>query len=394
LTRPTEPPDPSDPSESAKRPDWRPAGLPGPSEAPDSAEWAVLDVPVDSPPPGAIATEEDLEDEEEVSTAEPSRVLAGPPGGRVFSLEGRPAPGLYLVAWLFSLAGFGILFMTLLASAEGVQAARGIQPLLGVVGTVLLGLGFAAGAGYQVVARSARPLEAYRGPSPALCFGVVLIVGTLLSLALGLLGLSAAADNAVAFLANLLAVAGAYALVVWLFVVRTGALNWREMGWPVGRPLDKIMSDVVVGMALTVPALFVILGLAVAVSTLLGGVQAPDIVPRSKAPLDVVLLGFATILVAPIGEELFFRGFALTAWWRDLGPRSAIIRSALFFGLVHIVNISSVDFATGIRQVILVLVQILFVRRGIAASIAAHAAYNAFIFFAVLAATNAPAPAP
>jgi hypothetical protein len=152
-------------------------------------------------------------------------------------------------------------------------------------------------------------------------------------------------------------------------------------------------------MAITLPAIVGILVLAAIVSKLLGDVQAPDIVPQSRTSLDVVFLAIATILVAPIGEELFFRGFALTAWWRDLGPRSAIIRSAVFFGIVHIANISSVDFATGFRQVILVLVNILplglllgwlFVRRGIAASIAAHATYNAFIFFVLLAVSDAP----
>ena len=39
------------------------------------------------------------------------RPPAGPPGGRVFSLEGRRAPALYLVGWILSVAGLFIAFL-------------------------------------------------------------------------------------------------------------------------------------------------------------------------------------------------------------------------------------------------------------------------------------------
>src|SRR3712207_7542778 len=41
-------------------------------------------------------------------------------------------------------------------------------------------------------------------------------------------------EEAGGFLVGLLVVGGCYALVVWLFAVRTGALGWPEMGWPAG----------------------------------------------------------------------------------------------------------------------------------------------------------------
>ena len=323
----------------------------------------------------------------------------GPPGGSIFSLEGRPAAGLYLVAWLFGLGGFGLLFMTFLAALEGVALARGVAPLLVLVAAVLLGLGLAAGAGYQIVARSQmRPPEAYRGPSPAIAFGVALLVAAVGSVGLAAIGLDPIGD-AVGFLANLLAVEVAYVLVVWLLVVRSSALRWRDMGWPIRRPVREILIDVAYGTALMVPTIFAVALVARVVQIALGDVPVPDIVPASHGGADLILLALATIVVAPVGEELFFRGFALTAWWRDLGVRSALIRSAVFFALIHIVNVQSVDFDTGVRQVILILVQIvplgfvlgwLFVRRGIVASIAGHAAYNAVIFLAALTVTNLP----
>lgn len=359
--------------------------------------WAVIAVPLDSEPPALISTEEDDPEPEDPA---PAWIPTGPPGGRIFSLAGRPAPGLYLVAWLFAVGGFAVLFMSLLASAEGITSARGAQPLLGVVGTGMLGLGLATAAGYQIVARTAtRPEEAYRGPSPAITFGVALLVVGVFALGLAIIGLSPTSTESVPFLANLIAVEAGYALVVWLCVVRSGALTWRQMGWPVQRPLREIAIDAAYGVGLMVPALLAIAVVAAVTSQLLGGVQAPNVVPASRTSLDVVLLGLSAIVVAPIGEELFFRGFALSAWRRDLGVRSALIRSALFFGIIHIVNVQSADFGSGLQQVVLVLVQIiplgfvlgwLFVRRGIVASIAGHAAYNAVIFVLALSLTKLP----
>ncbi|MEA2622559.1 MAG: protease family protein [Chloroflexota bacterium] len=354
-------------------------------------------MPLDSEPPGPITTEEDQTSELEPIPTEPP---TGPPGGSIFSLEGRPAAGLYLVAWLLLLAGFAILFMTLLASAEGIQPARAIQPILGIIGTAALGLGFSAAAGYQIVARGAtRPPERYRGPSPAICFGVVLMVGVLVSVVLAQIGFSPGEDRGPGFTANLLSVAAAYWFVVWLFVVRSGALTWRDMGWPSRQRLTNALGAIGFGITVAVPSLVAISVLATVVSMLLGGTDAPNVVPAPRTGADMVLIAVSTVLVAPFGEELFFRGFALAAWLRDLGPRSAIIRSAVFFGLVHILNISSVDFGTGAKQAILVLVQILplglllgwlFVRRGILASIAAHATYNGLILLIVLNAPRTP----
>ena len=292
-----------------------------------------------------------------------------------------------------------MLFLTFLAASEGIAVANGVAGILGVVGTSLLGLGLATAAGYQIVARTAtRPVEAYRGPSPPIAFGVSLLVAFVASLALIAAGLKPTADP-LGFLANLVAVEVGYVLVVWLLAVRSRALSWRDMGWPVGRPARVIGADLLYGAALIVPTLFAVSLLALIVSQLLGGVRAPDIVPSSHNGADVLLLALATIVVAPVGEELFFRGFALTAWWRDLGLRSALIRSALFFALIHIVNVQSVDFDTGVRQVMLILVQIiplglvlgwLYARRGILASIAGHATYNAVIFLVALSVTNLP----
>ncbi len=324
-------------------------------------------------------------------TSEPP---GGPPGGRIFSLEGRPAPALYLLAWLLSLSGVAVLFVATLAEPS---LGRTIAALLGISS---LGLGLALGAGYQVVARADRHPSRYRGPSPLLLFGVVLVVSALLAGLLGIVGL-ADGTRPLGFLVGLLVVAGTYLGCVTLFVVRTGALSWTEMGWPTetrdrrARSLRAIGTAVIVLVPLTI-ALSLLGGLV----ALLLGVEAPAVLPATQTSADALAVAIAAAVVAPVGEEVFFRGFALSAWLRDLTPRAALWRSAAFFAFVHIVNISAETFSQGLGQALLEFVVILplglalgwlFLRHGMIGAIAGHVAYNGFLLVLLLIRSLAPA---
>ncbi len=303
----------------------------------------------------------------------------GPPGGGTFSLEGRPAPGLYLVAWLASLGGLALIVVGVLS---GQPAAARALALAGFVG---LAIGLSAAAGYQVLARRTRHPAAYRGPAPLLVLGVAV---TLAALPAGLIGPLGILDPEQPFglVASLALVAAADLLAVWLLVVRTGALRWRDMGWPTwrGPGLRAIARDVAVAALLAIPVT-IAARLFAAIVVLLLGVEPPMQVPLPTSDLDIALLFVGAVLVAPVAEETLFRGLALTAWWRDLGPRSAIIRSSLLFAVVHIANVDAVTFGEGARQALFEFVAILpvgvflgwlFTQRGIAASITGHATFN------------------
>lgn len=363
-------------------------------------------MPVEAPPPGSLAPVGEPVPPERPAPAwvgaipepgpppAPSVPAPGPPGGRVFSLEGRPAPALYLVAWLFSVGGISALVVTS-------QAAPSPARMVAVIGALLaVGLGLAAGAGYQVVARRERDVRWYRGPAPLLAFGVVLAVSTLAS---GLLGAVGAADpeRPAGFLLGLLLVAGAYAVVVWLFVVRTGALTWADMGWPTAGAdrVHRSLRAIGAGSLVLLPTTFGALVLGGLVAAILR-VEAPTVVPAVATSVEALAVALAAAVVAPIGEELFFRGYALTAWARDLPERTALVRSALFFALVHIANISSSSFQEGASQALLQLVVIgpvglvlgwLFLRYGIMAAIAGHVTYNALLLALLFAARSASA---
>jgi len=97
----------------------------------------------------------------------------------------------------------------------------------------------------------------------------------------------------------------------------------------------------------------------------------------------------AGAVIVPIGEEVFFRGFATNAWGRSLGRNSAILQAALFFAFVHILNVSNTEAGLSLRMAVfnfgarvpvaIALTWLYFRRRSILASGTLHASYNGLI---------------
>ncbi len=116
------------------------------------------------------------------------------------------------------------------------------------------------------------------------------------------------------------------------------------------------------------------------------GVTPTGPIPVAKGPLDVALNFLAAAVIAPVGEEIFYRGFATTAWSRRIGPGRAIIRGAIFFALVHVLTLGGADFSEAIRIAAIAFIARLpvalllgwvFVRRSsLWAAIALHATFN------------------
>ncbi|MBA2557821.1 MAG: CPBP family intramembrane metalloprotease [Chloroflexi bacterium] len=323
-----------------------------------------------------------------------------PPGGRVFTVEGRAAPGLYFLAWLLSAAGIAVFFVGFLS----------VEPLISRVlllgGLLLLGGGLASAAGYQVLSRVDRHPASYRGPSPLIVFGVVVVAALGSSLVLAALGLLGAGGEVRPphLLLTVLIIGLGYVLAVQFLVVRTGALTWADMGWPGrgrGYSVMRGLNDVGYAVVMTIPATFAALLFAGLVGTILG-VRAPEQFPAPQTSAEALAIAVAAAIIAPIGEELFFRGFALTAWQRDLGPRAALIRSSIFFALVHITNVAGdpADPWVGPRQALLAFAAILplafllgwlFQRRGMVASITGHITYNTIVVLLLFLIMGLPA---
>jgi len=308
------------------------------------------------------------------------------------SVAGRPAAGLYVAAWALSGVGVAALFI-------GLTIASPVRGILVMAAFVALLAGLAAAAGYQVIARRTRPAERYRGPAPLILFAFQFALVNAVSLIIFALGVPLA-DSPVGFLAAAVVLLAGYVIVVWLFVVRTGALSWREIVR--AQPLDagRAAFDVAIGGA-TMFGVALVTGIVGGLLAQLLGTTTPEVVPPPGTSVDILMIALGAGILVPIGEELFFRAYTLTAWLRDLGPRSALIRATIFFALVHIVTLSADTFANGIKQAILVLVLIgpvgfalgwLYLRRGLIASIAGHAAFNLFAVVILVLSQYLPAP--
>ncbi len=319
--------------------------------------------------------------------AGPPGTSAGPPGTSTFSLEGRAAPALYLVGWLGSIVGLGIIVIALLASGS-IGAA-----LLFVIGLAVLGVALLAAGGSQAIERSRRVDLAYRGPSPVLAFVAVLAI-TLVLFVLVLAPLSALGLDTlspVATMISLLITALVYVGVVRLLVVGPGALSWADMGLRV--PARRAAVDLALGALLALPVLALTLTVGGVLSAFVE--PAPSPLPDSVDAAGLIVNLVSAAVIAPISEELFFRGFATTAWARAIGARSAIVRGALFFAVAHVVAQLDPSFAEGAQRALFSFVALLPValtlgwlylaRRSLFASIGLHAAFNAIQVVAAFA---------
>lgn len=316
------------------------------------------------------------------------------PGASIFTIEGRAAPGLFVVGWLATILGLGLVLI-------GALAPSGL--LLYFLGPLILTIGLVAGAGNQAIERRARGF-AYAGPSPYLVLaaivGAVYAIGSAVGLGLHLV---LGSTDVPSYLVNLLGVAIQAAVflgILRLIVVGPGALAWSEMGW---RRFDgRGIRDVLFGVSLAIPV--IVLTAVVAA----GLVAIFQVVPESPLPPTGVTEGLivqliAGALIAPIAEEAVFRGFAISAWRRTVGEGGALVRASLVFALAHVINVGGetfgeagglavVGFATRI-PVALALGWLFLRTRSIWAPIGLHVAFNGILLVAAeLATMNGLAP--
>lgn len=260
---------------------------------------------------------------------------------------------------------------------------------------LLLVLGLSSAAGYQIVRRRATPSQTFKGPSPLLLFGLQLALVNIASLVLVVIDVPVS-QTGVGFLVSASVLAAGYLVVVWLFGFRSGALDAPAIGLPSRPAVRQMLADLATG-ASTMLVVAVLASLWGALWALLLGTQAPEVLPPPATGFDALLLVIGACLLVPLGEEVFFRGYSLSAWWRDLGERSALLRATAFFAFVHVININSATFLDGAKQALLVVLVIapvgfalgtLFIRRGLLAAIAGHAAYNLLGVLVLIAAQS------
>jgi membrane protease YdiL (CAAX protease family) len=352
-----------------------------------------------TPSPDPTPLPPDPSDSDGVGPPDEASAPAPPPriGTSTFTIEGRAAPGLFVLGWLATLAGLGAIVLAVMSGAPIVG------PLLLVGGLIVLSIGLVAGAGGQAIERRARGVLPYTGPSPFLLFlAGIPITGVLLILAGVVLGLFRIdVDGPIGRLASVLVQAVVYIGLIRLLVVDGGALSWKAMG--IIRPRLPALGDMGLGALTALPVIVATIPVAAIITRFLPIAPESPLPPAGDTPGFIVNL-LAGAVVAPISEEIMFRGFATTAWMRGMGRWRGVVRGALFFAVVHVLTISGIDASQAVGVALAAFVGRipvafalgwLFQRTGtIWASLGLHATFNAILLIIAEVAARGGIPQP
>ena len=297
----------------------------------------------------------------------------GDPG--VLAATRLPAwPGPVLTITGFALATSALVTGALAGAGVLRPDAVGALVALGAIGSVLLLGGLVYALTRQLRRRRLLPGSRYRGPSIVLQLALAIVLATLATLpfmtdaaALVLGEGELTLTGAVVLLTSTQA---ALLLVSWLFVIRPRALAFA---------LPLLGSDraraLLAGIGWGVVAWLVASAATLAMVALferLGVAAEPQAAEQAIATLEPWLVVVAVVVIAPIAEEVFFRGVAFNAWLAERGRRFAYIASALLFAAIHTSLISLLPiFLLG-----LALAWVYRRTRSLVAPIAMHATVN------------------
>jgi len=253
--------------------------------------------------------------------------------------------------------------------------ARAILLVLGILGAVLLFGGLVYTLVRQLRRRRVLPPDRYRGPSIVLLLAFAILLANAATLPftedVNAIILGEGEPTLAAAIALITSTQVALLLVTWAFVLRPRAIAFAMPLLGNGRP-----RALAVGAGWGIVAWIVASALTYAIVLLLERVglepdqQAAERVIGFLEPWLVVL---AVVILAPIAEEVFFRGVAFNAWLRERGRRFAYIGSASLFAAIHVSLVSLVPiFLLG-----LALAWVYRRTQSLVAPIAMHATFNA-----------------
>lgn len=302
-----------------------------------------------------------------------------------FTTDGRRAPAIFVVGWLATLLGGGITAIGIMAAGGSGAGSAGDVLFFG--GLAVLSIGFVLLAGAQSIERKAAGL-AWPGPSPVLvfatCVSASFVVAGLVGAPLAALGVRLPGP-----LLDLVAVtlqAVVFAVVVHVTVVASGALDVRSIG--LGARGVPMVRDLLAGALWAGPVILVSAVLA-AILVPLVGATPPSPLPPTGSGVGLLLHLLAGAVIAPVAEEIVFRGVAVSAWARMAGPTAAIVRSSILFAIAHVLVVGGDTFGdaaalafvgAAARLPVAVVLAWIYLRRGtLWAPIGLHAAFNAVL---------------
>lgn len=311
----------------------------------------------------------------------------------LLQLAGREAPALYVIGLFFAVVGSGALVAGVAGAGVG----------LALLALVFIGVGGIALSGASALQRRVDTPEAgWRGPGPLAIFWTTIPWALLAQVLVGGLltafGVVASLTTPLGTLVLAAASNLATVLIIGLVVVGSGAVRWRDLlfATPSASPStlpqpDRrggFAGDLFWGVALAVP---ILTAAGLVASLVMGGtgISVPIVLPTAISATDLAANVLTAGLVAPIGEELLYRGVITQAWARQSNARRAVLFSAILFAFAHTLTVggSSVADALGVAAVAFIVRLPLGIalgwlwirRRSLVATIALHAAYNLVI---------------
>jgi membrane protease YdiL (CAAX protease family) len=148
-----------------------------------------------------------------------------------------------------------------------------------------------------------------------------------------------------------------FVIIGWLAMVArrkgTGSLR-SDFGLQLRRPAAAWLSDLpffFIGIGLQLVALLP-LGL---LQEIYGHTEKQDVVKSADhaTSWQIPVLALAIVLLAPITEELLFRGTLLRSLLRKFDPTIAVFVTALVFGLVHALGDPSIGTVIALPAIVL-----------------------------------------
>lgn len=169
--------------------------------------------------------------------------------------------------------------------------------------------------------------------------------------------------------------------IVWI----TRFVREHAVGWPAafgfGNRPWRALGLACVAMLVALPLVLLLAGFVLTLLQNWFGVKLPSQAPvefiqQNPPAAQLVILGFAAVVLAPVAEEALFRGVLYTALKQRGYPRLALWLTAILFGLIHL------NLAVAIPLMVLALVFTwLYEATGnLLAPIAAHALFNGLNF--------------
>jgi membrane protease YdiL (CAAX protease family) len=225
-----------------------------------------------------------------------------------------------------------------LAALGTIAADRSLFQWLAAVGAAAFVAGLLYVAVRQLRVRGYLPPERYRGPAVLILVLLVLALSFLLTIPFGADAIALITGEGdltlLGSIALLVSTQFALLLVSWFLVFRPGALA----GLPSlpGRDAARVVAvGVGWGLIAWLGSTIVAGGVATLLEAL-GMEVEPQAAAQAIERVEPWLVVLALVILAPIAEEIFFRGVVFNALRREGGRRWAYIGSALLFAVIHL----------------------------------------------------------